>query len=71
MWLSNLIFSSKIIPSSPTLFNLFIEDLMKGTKGDNCKFADYGTLWHKGQDLDCIRKRATEDIETIVEWTRK
>jgi hypothetical protein len=30
-----------------------------------------GTLWHKGQDLDCIRKKATEDIETIVEWTRK
>jgi hypothetical protein len=44
---------------------------MKGTKGDNCKFADDGTLWHKGQDLDCIRKKATEDIETIVEWTRK
>ena len=44
---------------------------MKGTKGNNCKFADDGTLWHKGQDLDCIRKKATEDIETIVEWTRK
>jgi hypothetical protein len=29
---------------SPTLLNLFIEDLMKGTKGDNCKFADDGTL---------------------------
>lgn len=28
---------------SPTLFNLFIEDLMKGTKGNNCKFADDGT----------------------------
>jgi hypothetical protein len=39
---------------------------MKGTKGDNCKFADDGTLWHKGQDLDCIRKKATEGIETIV-----
>jgi hypothetical protein len=22
---------------------------MKGTKGNNCKFADDGTLWHKGQ----------------------
>jgi retron-type reverse transcriptase len=28
---------------SPTIFNLFIEDLMKGTKGNNCKFADDGT----------------------------
>ena len=26
---------------------------MKETKGNNCKFADDGTLWHKGQDLDC------------------
>ena len=37
---------------------------MKGTKRDNCKFADDGTVWHTGQDLDCIRKKATEDIET-------
>ena len=44
---------------------------MKGTKGDNCKLADDDTLWHNGQDLDCIRKKATGDIETIVEWTRK
>jgi hypothetical protein len=28
---------------SPILFNLLVEGLMKGTKGDNCKFADDDT----------------------------
>ena len=29
---------------SPTLFNIFIIDLMESTKGNNCKFADDGTI---------------------------
>ncbi|XP_063419173.1 uncharacterized protein LOC134701992 [Mytilus trossulus] len=56
---------------SPTLFNIFIADIMDNTKGENCKFADDGTLWHKGKDIKEMKERTSEDVKTILKWTEK
>ena len=52
---------------SPTLFNLFIEDLMKGTKGDNCKFADDGTRSRLYQEEDYRGHRNNSGMDQKVE----
>ncbi|VDI13861.1 Hypothetical predicted protein [Mytilus galloprovincialis] len=56
---------------SPTLFNIFIADIMDNTKGENCKFADDGTLWHKGKDIKEMKERTSEDVKHILKWTEK
>lgn len=34
---------------APTLFNLYISNLLQDINGDCTKFADNGTIWHSGK----------------------
>ena len=45
---------------SPTLFNIYIKDMMANTTRSNCKFADDGTLWHTGPNMQDIKPQSHE-----------
>ena len=64
---------------SPTLFNIYIKDMMANTTGNNCKFADDGTIWHTGPNMQDIKLNINGDIreyltvpengESMLVWT--
>ena len=45
--------------------------MMDTTTGNNCKFADDGTLWHTGEDLDKVKDSISRDILEVMKWTEK
>ena len=56
---------------SPTLFNIFIADIMDNIREENCKFADDGTIWHKGKDISKLKENTAEDVKEELNWTQK
>ena len=44
---------------------------MENTYGSNCKFADDGTIWHRGKQLAEFKDSTKRDIQTMINWTRK
>ncbi|MEW8547348.1 MAG: ribonuclease H family protein, partial [Candidatus Thiodiazotropha sp.] len=56
---------------SPLLFNLFIKDMLQGIEGHHCKFADDGTLWHRGKDPNWLAQKVSKDVQIVHEWCNK
>ena len=40
-------------------------------KGDHCKFADDGTLWHTGHSIEDLIKLVSSDIMQLSNWCYK
>ena len=56
---------------SPLLFNLFIEDIYEKVAGNKVKFADDGTLWRSGNDIQKMVQEMELDLEEIRLWVKK
>lgn len=58
---------------APTLFNLFVNDLLEDVKGDYAKFADDGTVWQmaKQEELEDLKQDMIDDLNKVMEWTNK
>ena len=56
---------------SPLLFNIFIRDMFQDVAGSCCKFADDGTLWHSGADLNCLVGKVGTDVLKIQAWCQR
>ena len=56
---------------SPLLFNLFIEDIYEKVVGNKVKFADDGTLWRSGNDIQKMVQEMELDLEEIRLWVKK
>ena len=50
---------------SPLLFNLFIMCILKDIKGNHCKFADDGTLWHRGKAMNTLAEKVCSDLKVV------
>ncbi|MEW8544656.1 MAG: reverse transcriptase domain-containing protein [Candidatus Thiodiazotropha sp.] len=56
---------------SPLLFNLYIADIYEHVTGQKVKFADDGTVWRSGQDLESLAQELQKDLAEISQWVRK
>lgn len=56
---------------SPLLFNVFIRDMFQDVTGSCCKFADDGTLWHSGVDLNSLVEKVCTDVLKIQAWCKR
>ncbi|MEW8545066.1 MAG: reverse transcriptase domain-containing protein, partial [Candidatus Thiodiazotropha sp.] len=56
---------------SPLLFNVFIRDMFQDVTGSCCKFADDGTLWHRGTDLNSLIEKVCADVLKIQAWCNR
>ena len=56
---------------SPLLFNLFIRDMLQEIKGSHCKFADDGTMWHRGKCLNSLAQKISNDVQIVQGWCNK
>ena len=56
---------------SPLLFNLFIEDIYENVSGKKVKFADDGTVWKTGDDIQKMVREMELDLEEIKRWVKK
>ena len=45
--------------------------MFEGIEGDHCKFADDGTLWHTGDQVQQLEDKVCKDISTLKAWCRK
>jgi hypothetical protein len=56
---------------SPLLFNLYLTDIFQNIKSNSIKFADDGTIWKSGNDIQDLEKIFNTDLATINTWTEK
>ena len=56
---------------SPLLFNIFIRDMFQDVAGSCCKFADDGTLWHSGANLNCLVGKVGTDVLKTQAWCQR
>ena len=56
---------------SPLLFNLFIEDIFEKVSSKKVKFADDGTVWRSGHDIQRMVRGMEVDLEEIRIWVKK
>ncbi|MEW8546772.1 MAG: reverse transcriptase family protein, partial [Candidatus Thiodiazotropha sp.] len=56
---------------SPLLFNLYIEDIYQAVSSEKVKFADDGTLWRKGRDIQKMTEVIATDLEEIKLWVKR
>ena len=55
----------------PTLFNVFINDLLLFIKeSDICNFTDDTTLYACGKDLDAISNKLELETNTAIQWLK-
>lgn len=45
--------------------------MLQEIEGSHCKFADDGTLWHRGNDLNSLAQKISNDIQIVHEWCYK
>ena len=54
---------------APLLFSIFILDMFAGIDGDHCKFADDGTFWHSGEQVQKLVEKNLQrhwDLKRLV-----
>ncbi|CAG2243558.1 unnamed protein product [Mytilus edulis] len=56
---------------APLLFNIFIKDIFANLSCKKCKFADDGTVWINGKNLNDMEKQVQKDLNIIQDWTKK
>ena len=56
---------------SPLLFNRSIEDIYEKVAGNKVKFADDGTLWRSGNNIQKMVQEMELDLEEIRLWVKK
>ncbi|MEW8548508.1 MAG: reverse transcriptase domain-containing protein, partial [Candidatus Thiodiazotropha sp.] len=57
--------------TAPLLFSIYILDMFSGISGDHCKFADDGTLWHSGVQVQQLEDKVCKDVSILKAWCRK
>ena len=45
--------------------------MFAGIDGDHCKFADDGTFWHSGEQVQKLVEKICKDIGILKDWCRK
>lgn len=56
---------------SPVLFSLYLQDIFKEITSKGVKYADDGTIWVSGHDVNALAKDIEEDLKKIYKWTLK
>ena len=56
---------------SPLLFNIYIADIYESVTSQKVKFADDGTIWRSGHDLEGLAEELQDDLTEISQWVRK
>ena len=56
---------------SPVLFNLYIEDIYNEVNSNKVKFADDGTIWTTGADLEVLEKETEKDLGSVLSWSKR
>ena len=58
---------------APTLFNIFISDLLSDITGDYTKFADDGAIWDSAPVNEITKLKITmeENMTKAIQWTKK
>ena len=56
---------------SPLLFILFIVDMFEDVTSHKAKFADDGTIWRTGSDVDLLATALKNDLECVKKWTER
>ena len=44
------------------LFSIFIIDMFGGIDGNHCNFADYGTFWHSGEQVQKLVEKSAKTL---------
>ena len=54
---------------SPVLFSLYLHDIFKEITSKGVKYADDGTIWVTGHDINALAKDIEDDLRKIYAWT--
>ena len=47
---------------APLLFSIFIIDIFGGIDGNHCNFADDGTFWHSGEQVQKLVEKSAKTL---------
>ena len=55
----------------PLLFNIFLNDLLLiNLRSIICNFADYNTLYFRGETTENVIKNLQSDLKIVLKWCR-
>lgn len=56
---------------SSLLFNLYTSDIYTNVMSQKVKFADDGTIWKTGSNVEQLMESLEEDLKEVQKWSRK
>ena len=45
--------------------------MLKDIEGSHCKFADDGTMWHRGKEIKTLAENVCRDMKVVYAWCKK